>query len=172
MGGPGPYSPQHHCAPGLVERDPRPHGDPGRSVRPWGRERTEPPQQRGLAEPAVGGQRCSPDPRPPRWDSRVKLCLSLSLSLSLSLTLSLSLSLGLCRPSKRSQPEMGDTKADFSPGMQPSSRLVLWQHLWVLPGPPWAPPRAEAQGEDTNMSCTGTGAKLSHSLPGESSLLQ
>lgn len=168
MGGPASHSPWHRCAPGLVERDLWPCGDPGGSGKGQGCGRMELPQRRGLAEPAVSGQHCSPDPRSPGWGSRVKPCWSPRQSLILILILI------LFQPSKQSQPGMWDTKAGFTPRIQPSSCLVLWQHLWALHGPPWAPPGAEAQDKHPNMSCTciGTGAKLSPSLLGGSSLLQ
>lgn len=84
--------------------------------------------QRGQAEPAVRGQRCFPDPPPPGWGWGVKPCLSLSLS----------------QQSKRSQTGIEDTKTDFGARIQPYSFPVLWQHLWVLPDPPWASLRVEA----------------------------
>lgn len=88
--------------------------------------------QRGQAEPAVRGQRCFPDPPPPGWGCGVKPHLS--------------------QWSKRSQTGIEDTKADFRPRIHPYSFLVLWQHLWVLPDPPWASPRVEAHDKDLSVS--------------------
>lgn len=90
--------------------------------------------QKSQAEPAVCGQCCFPNPPPPGWGCGVKPCLSQS------------------QQSKRNQTGIEDTKTDFGPRIQLYSFLVLWQHLWVLPDPPWDSPRVEAHDKDSSVS--------------------
>lgn len=87
--------------------------------------------------------------------------------LSLSLSPSPSLSLSLFQVSKQSWPGMWDTKISSSPGIQPSSCLGLWLHLWVLLGPPCTPHGTGAHDKRPDMSCTGTGTKCRRLLPGK-----